>query len=545
MKSSWRVLGGNLEQNILEKLLKNRAVKPKDYQQFLDPPPPTLAAVRKILKIKKVNLDKAVAVIQLALDQNRPIVIHGDYDVDGIVSTAILWKALYRILRYKNCQPFIPNRFDHGYGLSKESIDEIVKSLPSDAKGTPLLITVDCGITAVDEVAYAQTRGFEALVVDHHSPPPKLPDCSLFYSDQVCAAGLAWILVQALGSVTGSDLDLAALATVADLQPLTGFNRSLVKFGLLALTDTKNVGLKVLMKEAGLTGRAVGTFEIGWVIAPRINASGRLESAWESLRLLCTGNIDQATQIAHRLNDLNAERQEMTKAAVELALELNRAVGPSKVSVVAHEQFHEGLIGLVAGRLVSHLGVPAVVISKGVEFSKASARSVEGFNIVEFLRSLGDHFEDVGGHAGAAGFTIRTERLTAFLQALKSGQADLQMPIPNLVIDGVLDFKKIDPPLLADFKKLAPFGLGNREPLFLTQGIKVENFYLVGSDKSHLKLLLSSSGKTFSAIYFGKAQILKELKIGDKIDLVYNLSNDEWNGQKSISLKVRDLDIAN
>lgn len=548
MKTSWKLLSDGA--GILEALLKNRGIDESESKDFLEIPLPSTGLAKKLLSLES-ELGRSAALINQAINEGRPIIIHGDYDVDGISATAILWRTIYQDLAYLNCHPFIPNRFDHGYGLSRESIDEILGKLKSGewAKSStgisalrPLLITVDCGITASEEVAHIQDQGFEVLVVDHHTQSATLPNCQILWSDKLCAGGLAWVLSQALKQSDPSKyLDLAALATVADLQPLLGFNRSLVKFGLERINAGENIGLKALLKVAGVEGKEVGTFEIGWVLAPRINAAGRLESAWESLRLLCTEKESQAIELAAKLNELNIERQTMTKDSLDLALALT-ASQDSRISVIAHEDFHEGLIGLVAGRLVGAYGQPAVVICKGEEFSKASARSVEGFNIVEFLRSLGNHFENIGGHAGAAGFTIRTEKLADLLQSISLAQLNLEIPKPSLEIDSLIGFEKVDSQLLEEIKKLSPFGLGNKEPVFLSRGTRIDSVSLVGKDKSHLKLLLSSLGQTFPALYFGQGYLGDQLKVGDLLDTVFTLSEDWWNGRKSISLKIKDLD---
>lgn len=550
MKNSWKLIGDVLDNDVLRVLLANRGITVEGPNEFLEPPRPSLELAKRLLGFNEEDFEKISSIFTNAINNCRPIIIHGDYDVDGICATAIIWQAIYHDLGYKNCRPFIPNRFDHGYGLSEESIDAIVKDLSLyltnnqelKAENPALLVTVDCGITASHEVEYAKSKGFEVLIVDHHVKPETIPDCSIFWSDRVCAAGLSYIISQILNHGQTDFLELAALGTVADLQPLLGFNRSLTKFGLEELNTTKNVGLTALKKVSGIEGRNIGTFEIGWILAPRLNASGRLENALESLRLLCTKSEKQALEIAEKLDSLNLERQELTKTAVDLALSITQGESLSKINVAVHKQFHEGIIGLVAGKLVSHLGTPAVVISKGEEFSKASARSVEGFNIVEFLRSLGPHFENIGGHSGAAGFTICTERIEEFLKALNRGQENLEIPPPLLRVEKELKLEEITGDLLEIINKLAPFGIGNQEPLFLSRKVPIQNVTFVGSEKSHLKLNLGVNGKSYSAIFFGKGALYKDLVAGDCIDVVYNLSEDNWNGGRSVSLKIRDLD---
>ena len=565
-QKTWKLQEQNSE-DLLTQLLSLRGCKTEaERNLFLNPPHPQAIAADPVLAgLEGVALSYALSVVSNAISGKRVIFVHGDYDVDGICATALIWKAIYQDLGYKNCLPFIPNRFDHGYGLSKESIDGIVDLLENSPtlppqSPAPLLITVDCGITSFKEVEYAKEKGFEVLILDHHVKPEKLPDCKILWTDKLCAAGIAWIFAQSLlhpsgeesGHPTGGYMDLAALATVADVQPLVGVNRSLVKYGLEEITRTQNIGLKELLKAAGIDGRKVGTFEVGWILAPRLNASGRLEEALSSLRLLCTSSSSQAAEIAQNLNAVNSKRQELTRSMVEMA---KLAVGenPRPVNVVVHEDFHEGVIGLVAGKLASHYKSPAVVIRKGEEFSKASARSVSGFNIVEFLRSLGDHFENVGGHAGAAGFTIRTDRIEAFIVAVSEKVKELVLPRPVLELDAKLEFTDLCPDTLEQVRKLEPFGLGNPEPVFLLQDATIVGARNVGSRNQHLKIKISSGhtsdvigqashSSTIDCIGFDMGKRIMELVSGDRVNLFFSLSEDTFSGYSKISLRLKDLE---
>lgn len=551
--------------DLISQLLRLRGCKAEaERNLFLNPPPPQDFLDDPVLAgFEPEAFNPAITAVSEAVSSNRTIFIHGDYDVDGICATAIIWKTIYQNLGYKNCLPFIPNRFDHGYGLSKESIDEIVRgsafNFERHALNSPLLITVDCGITSFDEVEYAKEKGFEVLILDHHQKPEKLPGCKILWTDKLCAAGIAWFFAQnirstkdMLGKPMVKDLELAALATIADIQPLTGANRSLVKYGLEELNRTENIGLKELIKSSGIEGRKIGTFEVGWVLAPRLNASGRLEDALSSLRLLCTSSSSQAVEIAKNLNRVNSQRQEMTRSMVDAA---KLAVGENSqlVNVVVNEEFHEGIIGLIAGKLVSYYSTPAVVIKKGEEFSKASARSVSGFNIVEFLRSLGDHFENVGGHAGAAGFTIRTEKIEAFLVSVSQRTADLVLPPPVLEVDAKLTFEDLSLKTLEIVRTLEPFGLGNPEPVFLLEKAAIVSARTVGSQNQHLKLKVSLSDpqstnnnqlstSTIDCIGFDMGGRLADLVSGDRVNLVFTLSEDTFSGYSKLALRLKDLE---
>lgn len=574
-KSKKWVLKEQHSEDLVLQILSGRGCKTEEERNlFLDPPSPQDFVRDPVLAgFEQSAFDSAITTLADVLSAKRAIFVHGDYDVDGICATAILWKTIYQDLGYKNCLPFIPNRFDHGYGLSKESIDSIsnLSDLSDLSHLKPLLITVDCGITSFKEVEYAKEKGFEVLVLDHHVKPEKLPECKILWTEKLCAAAIAWVFSEKLRnkeikeqgdknplllnySITHSvrHLDLAALATIADIQPLTGPNRSLVKYGLEELSHTQNVGLKQLIKASGIEGKKIGTFEVGWILSPRLNASGRLEEALSSLRLLCTSSVEQAAKIAGDLNRVNAERQELTKEMVDSA---KLAVGENSqsVNVVVNEQFHEGIIGLIAGKLASHFGRPAVVIKKGEEFSKASARSVIGFNIVEFLRSLGDHFENVGGHAGAAGFTIRTEKIDEFLVSVSQKTADLVLPPPVLEVDTRLEFNDLSLETLKTVKTLEPFGLGNPEPVFLLEKATIVSTKTVGSQNQHLKLKIAVpneqstinnelSTNTIDCIGFDMGSRLSDLVYGDLVNLIFSLSEDTFSGYPKLVLRLKDLE---
>lgn len=556
--------------DLIDQLLSLRFCQTaQEKEVFLDPPnPQTFLDDPGMAAILPEDLQATLELVQNSMARERPIVIHGDYDVDGICATTILWKTLYQDLNYKKCRPFIPNRFDHGYGLTKESINEILSSqLTTAAAGSrsggttnnsPLLITVDCGITSYDEVAYAKEKGLDVLILDHHSKPQKVPEAQILWTERLCATGLAWILSQSLlQDDLLKNLDLVALATIADLQSLTGPNRSLVKFGLEVLNVTKNVGLKQLFKFAGVGGRKLGTFEVGWILAPRLNASGRLEDALQSLRLLRTSDEGQAVEIAQKLNKVNASRQELTKQMVDLAIGQIQDSGfkklDSKITIAVHEDFHEGVIGLVAGKLVQEYGTPAVVISRGAEFSKASARSVRAFNIVEFLRSLGDHFENVGGHAGAAGFTIRTSKIEEFIKAVGEKQSAINLPELLLEIDAEIKFEDLSFSLYEKISQLEPFGLGNHEPVFLLRGVRVVEARTVGAQGQHLKLKIQNSelrikegdrpGTTIDCIGFGMGRE-SSLAAGNLVDLVFTINPDDYSGPGRILLKIKDFKVS-
>jgi single-stranded-DNA-specific exonuclease len=546
--------------DIITQLLKNRGIKSrKDIDNFLNPPHPQKIVDDDQAYLQKIDpneLDKAVLLIKKAITKNRPVVIHGDYDVDGICGTAILYKALKKL--GANVSPFIPDRFDEGYGLSIESIDKIQSSKfkVQNYEGKPLLITTDCGITAVEAAEHAKSLNFEVIITDHHSPGQTRPKAeAIVWTDELAGAGIAWILARHLASYKTpaiasdlyyEDLDLVALATIADIQPVLGVNRSLVKYGLVELNATRQAGLKELIKISGLENKEIGTYEVGWMLAPRLNAAGRLENAAAALRLLITDDESEAKKLAEKLHYINAERQQLTNQVIKIAQKKHREsenFRETKVILLTHQEWHEGIIGLVAGRIKEEFYRPTVIISQGEEISKGSARSIAGFNIVEAIRECGEHLVDAGGHKMAAGFTIETKKINAFHKKLievAEQRLDQKLLSPIISIDACLKPTSINWDLLKKLKQFEPFGIGNPRPIFLTEGLQVSTVKTVGSDDKHLKLWLKSSNN-LSGIGFNLGHRADKIFAGDVIDIVYSLEENAWNGNRSLQLRIKDL----
>jgi single-stranded-DNA-specific exonuclease len=579
MQQKW-VVAEKVSNDIVTQLLYNRGLRDKNaIANFFNPPPPEVITTQYPTYLKKIStsqVEKAVSIIKEAVGANRPIVIHGDYDVDGLCGTAICYETLKNI--GAKVVPFIPDRFDEGYGLSIDSLKKIQQlTTPQFNNETirPLLITTDCGITAVDEIKYAKDQGFEVIITDHHTQGEQLPDAdAIIWTDELAGAGVAYLFARQcnqlhLGGVTAYSnnnlvgLDLVALATIADIQPLTGVNRALVKSGLEELNSTLRVGLKELIKVSGLEGRKIGTYEVSWMLAPRLNASGRLQNAVDSLNLLITNDPLEAQNLAAKLNRVNQERQQITQQAVDAAR--GRVGQAGKIIILHHETWHEGVIGLVAGKIREEFYRPAVIISRGEKISKGSARSVTGFNIIEALRRSQKFLIDTGGHAMAAGFTIETTQIAQFQEHLTSiateqlAETDLT---PTLKIDIEVRLEELDWDLMTNLKKFEPFGVGNPRPVFLTCGVKVLDVRTVGSTNQHLKLRVGTSNNVsplrsersasggsntmkqfshFSCIGFGFGDGAAKLRPGDRMDIVYYLEEDTWNGQKYLQLKLKDL----
>ena len=535
--------------DLINILLVNRGAKTKkEIEEFLNPKLKNVST--NSVGINKKQLSKAVSRIQNAIKNKENIVVFGDYDVDGICGTAILWETLNSL--GAKVMPYIPHRIDEGYGLSLAGIS----NLKSQISNVRLIITVDNGIVANKAVDFANDQDIDIIITDHHVPSKVLPKAfATVHTTKLCGTGVAYILSQEIQKILNTKclihnthLELVALATVADLVPLKGANRTLLKFGLEQLQKTTRRGLLELFKEAGLQKDAIGVYEIGHMIAPRLNAMGRLEYAMDSLRLICTNNKKRAEDLAYLLGSTNKERQDLTLQNVLHAIERVKKQ-KSKVKnllFIVHESYEQGVIGLVAGKLVEEFYKPAIVVSKGERYSKASARSVSGFNIIEFIRSASELLVDAGGHPMAAGFTVETTKLLK-LQKVLEEKAELilteDLLIRSLKIDCELPLEFIDINLYESLQKLAPFGMGNPEPVFISRNVVIEDIRLVGMEGKHLKINVKCqmSNVKFSAIGFGMGKMFSKIKIGDRIDIAYTIDINEWNGEQRLQLKIKDI----
>ncbi|MEK7526127.1 MAG: single-stranded-DNA-specific exonuclease RecJ [Patescibacteria group bacterium] len=536
-------------ENILEVLLKNRKLfSEKEKQEFFNPTLPSQLSLEE-LGISKTQVTKAIARLKIALEKKERMVVYGDYDADGICSTAIAWETLYSL--GFNVTPFIPDRFSEGYGLKKEQI----KKLLQDNSDLSLIVTVDNGIVANDAVDYANSKGIDCIVTDHHEPSNKLPNASnIIHTTKTSGAGISWIFSREIlkhflpdtwQEKIENKLDLCAIGVVADQMLLTGVNRSFVKYGLESLRKTKRIGLRALFDQAAVEIADVATYHINYVIAPRINAMGRLKHGMDSLRLVCTKDAARAKELSALVAQTNIDRQKIVTESISHAKKHLENTGDTqgKVIILAHESYHEGVIGLIASKIVDEYYRPVIVFSKGEQYSKASGRSILGFNLIEAIRQLGDLWSEGGGHAMAAGFTIETDKLEEFGKRLNEiAQPALTDEIleKKIKVDLVLDFGNIDWDLVGKLTEFEPFGLGNPQAIFATLGVDIIDVKVLGNGVKHLKLKLKKD-KTFDAIFFGAGELAKDLTTHDKIDIIYNLEINDWNGNKSLQLKLKDL----
>lgn len=545
VKNRWDIFGqaSDLE-NTKEILLKKRGFNSvEEAAAFLECGNP-LNYLREFSAELKIGLKKAKTLVKEATLEDRPIIIHGDYDADGICAVSILYNFLTKEKGYKKTYYFVPNRFEHGYGISKDSVDASLQQIREDGVNPEnvLFISVDSGITSVEEVDYIKKLGHEIVITDHHQKPKTLPQADvLVWSDKVVGATLAWILARVLGSKDKKSIAFAALATVTDVYELIGMNRALVKRGLKIINHNPPSGLKELIQISGIESKDLGTYELGWVLGPRINASGRLADASWGVRLFTETDFRIVYSLAEELNALNLQRQEETARMYDL---IEDFVKPPKYILTAHEDFHEGLIGLVASRLVRKYYRPSLVLSIDGTEAKGSARSIEGINIIEILREFSDLFVNLGGHPMAAGFTISVENISVLEEklgeAFKSRFED-EIFVPSLDIDAEITLELLDWPLFNFIETLKPFGVGNHSPLFVTRNLGVANIDFVGREKNHVSLKLFDGNRYLKAIHFGAREKYSGVTLGSHLDVVYEIKENNFRGRQSLDLIVRDF----
>jgi single-stranded-DNA-specific exonuclease len=504
------------------------------------------------------GMENAVERIKRAIDQKEPIAIYGDYDVDGVTATALLVQTIQGL--GGNAQPKIPNRFDEGYGLNIEALDTL------KAEGVKLVITVDCGVRSLDEAAHAYSIGLDMIISDHHQPADgDLPNALAVinpkqtgdrYPDKnLAGVGVAYKIAQALmvyndSSVIGFQpddlLDLVALGTVADLAPLVGENRTLVRKGLQKIRETKRQGLFSLAAVSDLALPRTTATSIGFTLGPRLNAAGRLESALDAYELLTTTDLKRAGELAQYLNVQNRQRQELTRKIQQEAEIIALSEDPdSGLLFAVHPEFNAGVVGLAAARLVETYYRPAVVGQVLEDSTRCSCRSIPEFHITQALDQCKDLLIRHGGHAAAAGFSVRNENLEALKKRLKSiageqlrGQ-DLRQ---TLNADAEVPLSNLRPELLKSLEALQPTGYGNPEAAFVTRNVRVTHSRAVGSEGRHLKLIVTDGNVTFDAIGFRLGHLQPDLPL--KVDLLYTFESNEYNGRSSLQLNLRDVKSA-
>lgn len=508
------------------------------------------------------EVPEAVARIRAALRRGEPIVVYGDFDADGVTATVLLMQTL-KVLGGR-VQPYIPDRVDEGYGLNEKALDKLAE------EGMRLVITVDSGIRSIAEARHAAARGLDLIITDHHYPSAEMPeavavinpkraDCAYPFKE-LSGVGVAFKLAQALLQAERQEptlarevplaweetlLDLVALGTVADIVPLRDENRAMVRRGLTRLNEAQRPGLRALLEVAGLKPGQVDAEAIAYGLGPRLNAAGRLESALLAYDLLNAPDLDAAKPLAERLNALNRQRQHLTQQMVEEArkqIEGSPSQGP--VLFAEGEGFQAGIVGLVAGRLMEEYYRPAVVMERGPQTARGSARSIPEFHITAALDECRDLLVKYGGHAAAAGFTVLNENLPALkerLQGLAAQRLQEHDLVPTLIVDAEVRLADLNGDLQRDLTLLEPYGYDNPAPILCARGVKVLEARAVGSEGRHLRLRLSDGWGTWDAIAFRQAHWLEHLTVPAQVDVAFTLEVDEWNGERRLQLNVQDL----
>ena len=500
------------------------------------------------------GMHQAVARIYQALLSGENIAVYGDFDTDGITATALMVQGLSIL----NCKatPYIPHRLTEGYGLKTAALENLYR------QGISLVITVDCGITALPQVKKAKRMGLDIIITDHHTPPaivppaaavvnPRLPDSNYPFSE-LAGVGVALKLLQALFQGIGKEeqlnelMDLVALGTVADMMSLLGENRYLVKQGLKLISTSPRLGIREIAAQVGLNTSSLDAESISWVIAPRLNAAGRLEHAMTSYKLLMTDSPQEAHELAIWLEQKNTERQRLTTKALARAREQVSAQGISPLLVAGDKDCPAGIMGLVASRLSEEFYRPAIVIRTGEQFSSGSCRSIPEFNIIHALTQCSSLFTHFGGHSQAAGFSLLTRnlpRLQQTLLQLATTQLEGVDLRPRLDIDAEVMLSDLGGDTFPVMQKLAPFGRGNPVPTFLSRRAEVVNCRTMGNNGEHLRLKLRQGGTAWDGVGFGLGNNLAE--VSSTLDIVYNLEVDHWAGEERLRLNILDFAAAN
>jgi single-stranded-DNA-specific exonuclease len=536
---------------LLARLLANRDIsQPEAATAYLSP---TLSTLHNPLLLS--GMETAVDRLCVAIYRGQSVCVHGDYDVDGVTSVALLI-SFFRAIGLE-CFSYIPKRLTEGYGLSSQGIDAAVNG------GASVLLTVDCGITSVAEAGICRERGIDLIITDHHTPSEQLPDAFAivnplqpgcrFPFKSLAGVGVAFHLVIALRAKLRANgyfksgepdvkeyLDLVALGTIADVVPLLGANRVLVSYGLKQLTSCRRPGVSALKEVAGVSGD-VGCGAVGFRLAPRINAAGRLEDAAVGLELLLTDDPAKAKAIAAALDDSNAERQAIEKSTLEeaRAMLMEGACRGRKSIVLGSPLWHPGVVGIVASRIAETFHRPVILFALEDGTGRGSGRSIPRFHLLDAIRSCADHLLRYGGHSHAAGLAIAEEELERF--ALRFDQAaaealDADALTPTIAYDLELSPKEIDETLPLEIDRMRPFGMGNPEPLFLLRNARITDSRTLKG--GHLKLRVASGGRSFEAIGFGLAE--KGITAGE-VDLLFTPSINIWNGKSSLQLIIKDL----
>lgn len=532
--------------NLLAKILVNKnLIKKEDIDLFLKP-------TRHDFHNPYLMPDMALAVDRIikAINNKERILIYGDYDVDGITSITVVKNFLLE--RGANVAQYIPNRLNEGYGLNKEAIKKIAD------EGVNLIITVDCGISGIEEVDYANSLGLEVIVTDHHEVGEVLPNAiavvdakrkdSTYPFRELAGVGVGFKLIQAIAQRLELEekeylkyLDIVCIGTISDIVPLVDENRVIAKLGLKLVEVTKNVGLKALLESSGY--KKIDSFTVSFGLAPRINACGRMGKEKEALNLFLTQDENEAKKIALRLNEYNKERQDIEKRIYEDAVNnIEKSEKNKQVLVLGSEKWHHGVIGIVASKITDLYFKPSILICFEEDEGKGSGRSIPGFDLYESLTNCSENLEKFGGHSMAVGVTLKKENFEKFKEefekyAQNSNICDI---IPIIKIDEEITLEDINIKAVEELNMLEPFGEANKMPLFMYKNLKIHSIRTLSEGK-HIKLTLKDNNFYIDSIGFNLGHLAEEYQIGDKVDVVGSLEINRFNGRESVQINLKDL----
>ena len=533
---------------LLSTILVNRnIVNEKDINKFLKPTRNDFHDPFLIL-----DMEKAVERIIQAINKQENVTIYGDYDVDGITSITVLKSYLQD--RGLEVNTYIPNRLDEGYGLNNNAIDKIAKS------GCELMITVDCGISAIDEIHYATSLGIETIVTDHHEPGEDIPKAiavidnkrkdSNYPFRELAGVGVVFKLIQAISIKLGLPeeeylkyLDIVCIGTISDIVPLVDENRVITKLGLMLVKQTRNVGLRAILQASGYSKIDSNTISFG--VAPRINACGRMGVAEEALNLFLSKNINQVNELARKLNEHNRVRQETEKDIFENAKKQieEKHLDENNTIVVAGENWHHGVIGIVSSKITEMYFKPSILLSFEEDgIGKGSGRSIPGFDLHEALMKCNDCIEKFGGHSMAIGITIKRENFDKLKDKLEeiAIEEHIDEIVPVIKIDAKINLAEVNKEMVESLKELEPFGEGNKMPVFAFKNLKIDSIRALSEGK-HLKLTLKDNNVIVNAIGFNMGELAEDYRIGDKIDVVGTLEINSFNQMDSIQINLKDI----
>ena len=555
-RGEWNLPKKKKINDILEYILKSREIKNSEH--FLSPSLDDIPDSSSLFD----SMSAAKLIIE-SVNKGKKIVIHGDFDSDGICATSLLWDFLYRELsefleKKVDVIPYIPNRIEQGYGLTEDSLKDVLEL------GGELLISVDCGVRDEKLIAKYQKKNLSVIITDHHQPPENLsPELSYplvhqmypnreYPFTQICGTAVVFLLIQEIRKQVGMNysispdskgLDLVALATVTDLMPLTGVNRIFVSYGLKQIATGSREGLRQLCLRAGINFKDINSYHLGYLIGPRINAAGRIGSPINAVKLLVSSDEKLCQKISEELDNLNFDRQKLTLKTKEEASSLIQDEKNKAIFVIGKD-WHEGIIGLVAGKLLEEFHKPVIVATHNGESVKGSARSIKGFNITEALGKFDKYLERFGGHELAAGFTAKVDTIDEFIAKLKNyaeEEITNEMLISKLKVDLLLESDQINKKLLDDLSLLEPFGYGNPRPTICLRNLVVYRKTVMGKDENHLKLVVKGNGiDMLTVVLFGAGEDKDEIEKDSIIDVVGYPDLNIWNGNENVQFNVKE-----